>query len=311
MSRTISQKRFMNEALEAHNKHRREHNAPELELDKELCELAREWAEELADLDTLKYKSFFHNGQGVGENILRAKRHYMSGLEATREWYKEIEEYRFDDASFQPNTGHFTQLVWRDSQKVGFGFALTEDGKFYVVANYWPAGNYKNEFMDNVYPKLSINSILTQNYNFDNILPKTDRNIEYKKTRQDENIRHSGDVDDDEMQKRFIAEALEAHNTYRRKHGCEPLVLNPELNQIALSYSKYLAGVMKLIHSKNTYRGQKLGENLAYSYDSTLNHYPGAKATQQWYDEIKMHDFHKDYQKGTGHFTQVRSIYFN
>lgn len=25
----------------------------------------------------------------------------------------------------------------------------------------------------------------------------------------------------------------------------------------------------------------------------------------QWYDEIKMHDFNKDHQRGTGHFTQV------
>ena len=35
-------------------------------------------------------------------------------------------------------TGHFTQVVWRDTREVGL--AYSEDGKF-IVANYSPAGN--------------------------------------------------------------------------------------------------------------------------------------------------------------------------
>ena len=32
----------------------------------------------------------------------------------------------------------------------------------------------------------------------------------------------------------------------------------------------------------------------------------GEKASMQWYDEIKDHNFSLDYQPGTGHFTQVK-----
>jgi hypothetical protein len=42
-------------------------------------------------------------------------------------------------------TGHFTQLVWKGSKKVGFGLA-SKDGKDYVVAEYDPPGNYLGEF---------------------------------------------------------------------------------------------------------------------------------------------------------------------
>lgn len=48
-------------------------------------------------------------------------------------------------------TGHFTQVVWKSSQKLGVGFALTGDGKtLYVVAQYSPPGNYMGQFGQNV-----------------------------------------------------------------------------------------------------------------------------------------------------------------
>ena len=48
-------------------------------------------------------------------------------------------------------TGHFTQVVWKGSQKLGVGFALTGDGKtLYVVAQYSPPGNYMGQFGSNV-----------------------------------------------------------------------------------------------------------------------------------------------------------------
>jgi len=61
-------------------------------------------------------------------------------------------------------------------------------------------------------------------------------------------------------------------------------------------------------HSKNKYKGESLGENLAYSYDSRLDYYAGEKATMQWYDEIHDHNFNLDHQRGTGHFTQVGQL---
>ena len=49
-------------------------------------------------------------------------------------------------------TGHFTQVVWKDSRELGVGRAQTRDGKWLVVANYRPAGNFLGRFQDNVFP---------------------------------------------------------------------------------------------------------------------------------------------------------------
>ena len=46
--------------------------------------------------------------------------------------------------------GHFTQIVWKESKKLGIGKAQSSSGKIFVVANYDPAGNWKNEYVANV-----------------------------------------------------------------------------------------------------------------------------------------------------------------
>jgi hypothetical protein len=75
------------------------------------------------------------------------------GAEATDAWYNEIKLYNFYRPGFSMDTGHFTQVVWKGSQKVGVGFAITGDGKsLYVVAQYSPPGNYQGQFGQNVLP---------------------------------------------------------------------------------------------------------------------------------------------------------------
>ena len=49
--------------------------------------------------------------------------------------------------------GHFTQVVWKGSKEVGIGKAFGNDGRVFVVANYYPAGNILGKFKDNVFPK--------------------------------------------------------------------------------------------------------------------------------------------------------------
>lgn len=51
------------------------------------------------------------------------------------------------------STGHFTQVVWKGSQKLGVGFAVSGDGNsVYIVAQYTPPGNYMGQFQQNVLP---------------------------------------------------------------------------------------------------------------------------------------------------------------
>ena len=66
-------------------------------------------------------------------------------------WYSEVRDYNFSKTGeFNLKTGHFTQVVWRDTKEVGAGIARTENGESFVVARYLPPGNVKGKFDENV-----------------------------------------------------------------------------------------------------------------------------------------------------------------
>ncbi|VDQ05278.1 unnamed protein product [Trichobilharzia regenti] len=52
---------------------------------------------------------------------------------------------------FFANSGHFTQVIWKSSRKVGFGVKRADNGReVYIVARYQPPGNLFGEFRENV-----------------------------------------------------------------------------------------------------------------------------------------------------------------
>ena len=72
-------------------------------------------------------------------------------------WYNEVSDYDYDNPGFSGKTGHFTQVVWKNSTKLGCGVAQgvktiggNQYNAFYVVCQYTPAGNVLNQFPDNV-----------------------------------------------------------------------------------------------------------------------------------------------------------------
>ena len=77
------------------------------------------------------------------------------------------------------------------------------------------------------------------------------------------------------MDQRFISEALDAHNECRRKHGVPNLVHNPELSRIAQSWANSIAARGSMQHSKNEYRNDKLGENIAMWFETGATRYDG------------------------------------
>ena len=42
--------------------------------------------------------------------------------------------------------GHYTQMIWDKTTKVGLGAYVNKKGKVYVVARYYPAGNMIGSF---------------------------------------------------------------------------------------------------------------------------------------------------------------------
>lgn len=68
--------------------------------------------------------------------------------------YDEYKDYDFRRGGWQGGTGHFTQVVWKESKELGMGRAKTGDDRLtFVVGRYRPAGNVINFMQDNVFPR--------------------------------------------------------------------------------------------------------------------------------------------------------------
>ncbi|KAM6986798.1 GLI pathogenesis-related 2 [Aplochiton taeniatus] len=139
------------EFVDAHNKYRRTHGAPPLTLSRDLCSSAQKWADHLLSLRSLKHSSTNH-GENLYYSYSSAPKK-LNGIDAVDSWYSEIKAYRFDRPGFSSGTGHFTQVVWKDSQQLGLGLA-TDGQTVFVVGQYHPAGNMCNAgyFQNNVLP---------------------------------------------------------------------------------------------------------------------------------------------------------------
>ncbi|KAM9360481.1 Golgi-associated plant pathogenesis-related protein 1-like [Symphorus nematophorus] len=133
---------FKKEFLETHNAYRAKHSAPPMTLNNEMCATAQAWANHLLSLG-----AGMHSETKDGENIYNmwsSAPVNPTGKEAVDKWYSEIKDYNFDRPGFQGNTGHFTQVVWKESTELGVGMA-TDGNKVFVVGQYRPAGNMTNQ----------------------------------------------------------------------------------------------------------------------------------------------------------------------
>ena len=74
-----------------------------------------------------------------------------AATQATKMWYDEVKDYDYNNPGFTMKTGHFTQVVWKNSKKLGVGVYRDRANKrVYVCALYSPPGNYQGQFPDNV-----------------------------------------------------------------------------------------------------------------------------------------------------------------
>ena len=67
----------------------------------------------------------------------------MTGKLATEKWYREISAFDFNDKKFSPETGHFSQVVWKESIEIGAAVATSENGMHFYVARYIIILNFK------------------------------------------------------------------------------------------------------------------------------------------------------------------------
>ncbi len=127
---------------------------PDLVWDTQLAADSQAWSEHLAATGC----GLTHSMGDYGENL-----YWQSGGTVTAEsvvtsWYDEISCYTFGsfmstdvcdmactDAMNASGCGHYTQVVWRNTQRVGCGVATCTSGAEIWTCRYDPAGNWIGE----------------------------------------------------------------------------------------------------------------------------------------------------------------------
>jgi len=135
--------------LDAHNRLRALHGCPPLTWSDECYIEAKKQANACQARGSLFHDHLQGPSGRHGQNGYWCSAPGSTAEVATESWYDEITDpgYNFDKPGFTGGTGHFTQVVWKDTTSVGM--AVSEDGKF-IFANYLPAGNFMGRFPENV-----------------------------------------------------------------------------------------------------------------------------------------------------------------
>ncbi|GEM_PF-584541 len=126
-----------------HDKIRAEVKAGPLTWSKELAAYAQKWADHLAATrcDLAHRPSSGEWAQKYGENLFAGSAKFFTVADAVKLWENEKKNYKgqaIDSGS--ANSGHYTQLVWKNTKQVGCGKVVCKDDLI-VVCNYDPPGN--------------------------------------------------------------------------------------------------------------------------------------------------------------------------
>ena len=144
-------------SLRVHNDARKDVDVNPLIWSEKLKKQALSYAVYLA-----KVNKFKHSNTKNGENMTMSYESITSNghktyiypeyplNDAAIGWDNEIKNYRYSKVRrfrlSKKKIGHYTQMVWRNTREVGIASAISKDGKVYVVARYYPSGNYIREY---------------------------------------------------------------------------------------------------------------------------------------------------------------------
>ncbi|KAE8708015.1 pentatricopeptide repeat-containing protein [Hibiscus syriacus] len=128
--------------LKAHNEARAHESEPLYVWDESLALYARQWADK-----RINDCRIVHSNGPYGENIFLAAKDHWSIPKAVKSWVNEEKYYDKESNVCQPGKmcGHYTQIVWRDTMKVGCARVKCEMGGVFIMCSYDPPGNYQDE----------------------------------------------------------------------------------------------------------------------------------------------------------------------
>jgi hypothetical protein len=132
--------------LEAHNKERALMGVRPLVWDEALAVRATAWAKELARTDRFDHADQKQDGENLWMGTLNA----YPPAAMVQAWVDEKPMFRpgrFPDVSTTKqwsDVGHYTQLIWYNTTRVGCGLASNASDS-YLVCRYGPPGNWLGE----------------------------------------------------------------------------------------------------------------------------------------------------------------------
>lgn len=142
-SSPVEEGSYSDQCLKAHNVRRAVHGAKDLVWDDELAA----WAYKVSSTCV-----FEHSGGSYGENL-------AAGGDGTPEefvgrWYDEgvSEGYSYSNGGFSHATGHFTQVVWKGTSRLGCATVNCPGLGNFFTCEYADAGNYEGQYQENVSP---------------------------------------------------------------------------------------------------------------------------------------------------------------
>ncbi|GFY89478.1 CAP (Cysteine-rich secretory proteins, Antigen 5, and Pathogenesis-related 1 protein) superfamily protein [Actinidia rufa] len=126
--------------LNAHNTIRAQVGVGPMTWDPNVADFAQNYANQRAGDCAM-----IHSGGGgmYGENIAAGSGDF-TGAMAVDLWAGEEPDYDYNSNSCAPGKvcGHYTQIVWRDSVRLGCARVQCNSGSWFVTCNYDPPGNF-------------------------------------------------------------------------------------------------------------------------------------------------------------------------
>ncbi|XP_010530686.1 PREDICTED: pathogenesis-related protein 1-like [Tarenaya hassleriana] len=124
--------------VDAHNQARAEVGVGPIEWDETVAAYARDYANQRRGDCSLT-----HSSGPYGENIAWGGGD-LSGTAAVKMWVDEKADYDYNTNTCRAGKqcGHYTQIVWRDSVRLGCAKVTCDDGGTFITCNYDPRGNF-------------------------------------------------------------------------------------------------------------------------------------------------------------------------
>ncbi|XP_054776256.1 pathogenesis-related protein 1C-like [Prosopis cineraria] len=123
--------------VNAHNAARSQVGVPNIAWDNTVASYAQNYANQhKADCQLL------HSNGQYGENLAWSSDD-MSGADAVKMWVAEKADYHYDSNTCDSGQmcGHYTQVVWKSSIRVGCAKVRCDNGGIFITCNYDPRGN--------------------------------------------------------------------------------------------------------------------------------------------------------------------------